>query len=269
MQASLSPSGMDLPSERRISARSAAARNRSKIQRFKAGESAAFTCTPVSMFSQMRGGASTVVGPSSRRSRCTVSGLSGQLAQKPTTRLRNRVYAASPAHAIGRYARALSSAWMSSALLNASARASALACVSMTPFGLPVVPEGAGTLRAELAPELLDRLIGAKPVVLVVEHAARIVVDHQAEARELVAERQDLVDLLLVLGHDHRTLGVIPDERQLLGDRILEDRHRYAAQALRGHLRPVETRAVVADYRQPLASLEPERDEPEREVAHL
>ena len=39
------------------------------------------------MFSQIRGGASTIVGPSSRRSRCTVSGLSGQLQAKPATRL--------------------------------------------------------------------------------------------------------------------------------------------------------------------------------------
>ena len=91
MQARRREIGTGFPSARRISARSAAARKRSKTHRLKAGASAAFTCTEVSMFSQMRGGASTVVGPSSRRSRWTVSGLSGQFAQKPTTRPRKRV----------------------------------------------------------------------------------------------------------------------------------------------------------------------------------
>src|SRR5437773_7406101 len=139
-------------------------------------------------------------------------------------------------------------------------------------FRLPLLDLGievAGVLGPELAPELLDGLIGAKPVVLVVEHAARIVVRHEAEARELHTERQHLVDLLLVLGHDHRALGVIPDEGELLRDRVLEDRHRHAAQALRGHLGPVQPGTVVADDRQPLAPLESERGEPEREVAHL
>jgi hypothetical protein len=93
------------------------------------------------MFSQIRGGASTVVGPSSRRSRCTVSGLSGQLEQNPATRLAKRVYVASPAQAMGRYASDVSSGFTPSSRQKISATPMALAWVIMAPLGLPVVPE--------------------------------------------------------------------------------------------------------------------------------
>jgi hypothetical protein len=43
----------------------------------------AFTWIWVSRFSQMRGAARNALGPISRRSRCTVSGPSGQLQAKP------------------------------------------------------------------------------------------------------------------------------------------------------------------------------------------
>ena len=54
------------------------------------------------MFSQMRGGASSALGPSSRRSRCTVSGLSGQLQVAPTTRLVLSENIESPTQPIGK-----------------------------------------------------------------------------------------------------------------------------------------------------------------------
>ena len=55
-----------------------------------------------------RGGASTIVGPSSRRSRCTVSGLSGQLMVAPATSATPSEKIASPTQAIGRKASQLS-----------------------------------------------------------------------------------------------------------------------------------------------------------------
>ena len=54
------------------------------------------------MFSQMRGGPSSALGPSSRRSRCTVSGLSGQLQVAATTRDVLSEKIESPTHPIGR-----------------------------------------------------------------------------------------------------------------------------------------------------------------------
>ena len=57
---------------------------------------------PVNMFSQIRGGPSRALGPSSRRSRCTVSGPSGQLHVATATRLALREKMESPTQAIGR-----------------------------------------------------------------------------------------------------------------------------------------------------------------------
>ena len=134
---------------------------------------------------------------------------------------------------------------------------------------LDLALEDGRVLRRALAAERLDVGERLEPLVLVREHAARVVVDDPAQRGQLVAKREHLVDLLLVLGDDHRHLGVVPDERQLLGDRVLVHGHRHAAQALRGHLRRVEARAVVADDRELVAALEAERGEPEREVAHV
>ena len=139
-------------------------------------------------------------------------------------------------------------------------------------LGLALVDFGfeeTGMLGPELPPQPLHGLIRAEPVVLVVEHPARVVVHDEAERRQLGAKRHHLVDLLLVLGHDHRALGVVPDERELLGDRVLIDGHRHPAQALGSDLGPVEPRPVVADDRQPLAALEAEGGQAEREVSHL
>ncbi len=93
------------------------------------------------MFSQMRGGASMASGPSSRRSRCTVSGFSGQLAVRRATSAMPSVKAASPTHAIGRYDSQLSPRLTSFTSTNASAVAIMLRWLSITPLGVPVVPE--------------------------------------------------------------------------------------------------------------------------------
>src|SRR5437764_7573417 len=129
--------------------------------------------------------------------------------------------------------------------------------------------EEARMLPVKLPPELLNLLEGLEPVVTVVEHAARVVVDDEAEGRELRAEGEHLVDLLLVLGDDHGDLGVIPGVRELLRDRVLVDGHRDATEGLRGDLGPVEARAVVADDRELLAAPHAERRQAEREVPHL
>ena len=78
------PAGRGLPSARASSPAIARSRKYSKVLRFSQEASAARTWICVSRFSQMRGAARKALGPSSRRSRCTVSGLSGQLQAKPT-----------------------------------------------------------------------------------------------------------------------------------------------------------------------------------------
>ena len=95
---------------------------------------------------------------------------------------------------------------------------------------------------------------GQQPFV--VPHPARVLVHHDFEGRHLLLDLQELVDLLLVLGQRKARAGMLDDVGKLLGDRILVDRHRHAAQRLRGAHRPVEQRAIVADHDQPIAAAE-------------
>ena len=205
MQARRRASGIGLPSARRISARSAAPRKRLEDPPLEGGRVGGLHLDARQHVFPDAGRRQHDRRPQLAQVALHRLGLSGQLAQKPTTRLRNRVYAASPAHAIGRYASASSSGRTSSALRNASAMAmrvrvrqhDALRAAGGAGrvaddgdvLGLALLDLGfevAGVLGRELAPELLDGLIGAKPVVLlVVEHAARIVVHDETERREL------------------------------------------------------------------------------------
>ena len=77
-------------------------RKHEKSDRLSGLESAARTVIAVSMFSQNRGGASAIVGPSSRRSRCSVSGFSGKLQVKAIHRCNASENNELPTQAIGR-----------------------------------------------------------------------------------------------------------------------------------------------------------------------
>ena len=122
---------------------------------------------------------------------------------------------------------------------------------------------------AEFAARRLDLIERLQHTRLIVTKPARIVVDHQFQVRQPGLQRQDLVDLLLVLSHDHRDLGVVQHKDQLAGDRILIHRNSGAAEALGGELRPIEARPVVADYRQLVAAPESVSRETKGEIVHL
>ncbi len=80
---------------------------------------------------------------------------------------------------------------------------------------------------------------------------------------------EHLVDLLLVLDDRVRDLRVVQHEDEFGGRRVLVHRHGDAAQRLRGRHRPIESRPVVADDREPHPPLESLRGEPAGERAHL
>ena len=90
--------------------------------------------------------------------------------------------------------------------------------------------------------------------MVVVAQAARLVVDHPFEFRQPLGDRQDLVDLLLVLGDGEARLGMGENEGEFVGDRVGIDRHRDGAQHLRRHDRPVEPRPVAAHDRDGVAT---------------
>ena len=134
---------------------------------------------------------------------------------------------------------------------------------------LDLALEVARMLLGKVAAGLLQ--VGERPedVVGVRAHAERILVDDEAQVLQLAGQGQHLVDLLLVFGHDDRHLGVVEHEGQLAGNGVLVERHGHAAERLRGELRPVEARPVVAEHRQLVAALEACRRQAQREVVHV
>src|SRR5713101_2898165 len=137
--------------------------------------------------------------------------------------------------------------------------------LALRDLGLEVVRP----LGGKSTPRLLHGLVRLEPVVPVPAQAPGVVVHHEAQGRQLGAQAENLVDLLLILGDDDTHLGVAPDVGELLGDRVLVHRDGSPAQALRRHLRPVESGPVVPDDGQAVAPPEPEGGQTERELAHL
>ena len=94
--------------------------------------------------------------------------------------------------------------------------------------------------------------------MIVVAQAALLVVDHQLELGQALHDRQDLVDLLLILDRGEAHLGVGQHVGEFVGDRVGIDRHRNRAEHLGRHHRPIELRPVGADDGDGLAALEAE-----------
>ncbi len=136
---------------------------------------------------------------------------------------------------------------------------------TLVQFALVVV----GTLLAEDASRSFHLRKRFEQLLSVGAHAARVLVDHEPQARQLGAQGQHLVDLLLVLGHHHRHFGVGQHVQKFAGDGILVERHRHAAQRLGGELSPIQARTVVAEHGQLVAALEAVRGKSQREGAHM
>src|SRR5215470_17323931 len=106
---------------------------------------------------------------------------------------------------------------------------------------------------------------GAQPVVspqiglIVVTQPAGVAEDHRFKQRTTVLDRNQLVDLLLILDEGKPYFGVLQHIGHLVGDRVLINWHWYAAERLRCGDRPVEPRPVVSDDRQLVAAAKPQR----------
>ncbi len=108
-----------------------------------------------------------------------------------------------------------------------------------------------------------------KEGLIVVAHAARIVVDDGLQLRAAILDLQQLVHLLLVLGDGKARLGMVHDELKLLGHRILIHGHGDAAERLHRAHGAVEPRAVVADDGELIPSLKSESGETACQLAHF
>ena len=114
-----------------------------------------------------------------------------------------------------------------------------------------------------------DRLERVQAGLVIVGEAARLVVEQMAKPRQPVADREDLVDLLLVLGDDDAGLGMIEHRGDLVRHRIGVDGDGNGADHLRRRDRPVELRAVRADDGDGVAAIEAEGDQSDGDGARL
>ena len=105
--------------------------------------------------------------------------------------------------------------------------------------------------------------------VVVVLQSARLVVDDAGKLRQPLGDRDDLVDLLLVLDDGEHHLGMRQHVGHLVGDGVGIDRHRHGAERLAGADRPIESRPVAADDGELVAALEADFGQADREGANL
>ena len=87
-----------------------------------------------------------------------------------------------------------------------------------------------------------------QPRLGVVAQAARIVKVDVAQLRALVANFQQLVDLLLIFGESKTHLGVVDGEYALGSCSVLVERNRHGAKGLHCQHGGVQARAVGADH---------------------
>jgi hypothetical protein len=99
--------------------------------------------------------------------------------------------------------------------------------------------------------------------------AVRVVVDDPLDRLDPArsAQREQLVHLLLVLGHHHAHAGVAEHVLHLRHDPVRVEADRHPAERLGGELGDQPLRAIVAEYREHLAALEAKRRQPVREAA--
>ena len=131
--------------------------------------------------------------------------------------------------------------------------------------GRHLAGEHIGRRRATLFDERVQR---RQARLVVVAQATRVVEPDVRQLRALLAQLQHLVDLLLVLHHRERDLGVVDREDELRGYRVLVQRHRHGAQRLRGQHAGVQPRPVFADDDEMLAALQTRRGQPLRQLLH-
>src|SRR2546428_3376897 len=132
-----------------------------------------------------------------------------------------------------------------------------------------LVVEVRGMADLELAPGLLQLGEAQEARFAVGAEAAWIVVHDRLESRAARTQGEELVHLLLVLDDGEARLRVVDDVLHLFLDGVLVERHRHAAERLRGEHRPVELGAVVADDGDLVAAPEAQRGEAQGDRARL
>ena len=158
------------------------------------------------------------------------------------------------------------------------ARSISEAWVRTTPLAGPVVPDVKNTnaeswpvpraslglqevtlFGGEFAALLQQGGVADKLRLLVVAHAAVLVVDDAANRGTARQYFEQLVDLLLVFGKDVGNVRTLDRRRNLVGRRILIERHHNGAEPVRRAHRRIQARPVVAQQGDMSAALQAAR----------
>ena len=115
----------------------------------------------------------------------------------------------------------------------------------------------------------LQRGKGHQLGLAVMAHAAFVVIGDVGDVRVQGLEFEQLVDLLLVFDDGVADFRILQHVGHVGGRRVLVQRHRHAAQALRGQHGPVQAGTVVADDGQVHAALEADGGQAAGQRAHL
>ncbi len=122
-----------------------------------------------------------------------------------------------------------------------------------------------GVAHAAPRDEVLD---GHQARIVVFAHAPRVGIQDMPDGRDALAEVQQLVHLLLVLGEDHLGLPVIEEIMDLLAERVAVEAEGQGADRVRRDLSADPVRPVVSDERHHVAPAQAEIVEAQRESLH-
>jgi hypothetical protein len=115
--------------------------------------------------------------------------------------------------------------------------------------------------RGVRAPRRFDLEERQQPRLVATLEPARIVMDDVGQKGQPPAHAEQLVDLLLVLGHDHVHARQSEHVHDLVADAGRVDADHQGTQALRGELGDQPLGAVVADHAHHVAALDAQRGE--------
>ncbi len=114
---------------------------------------------------------------------------------------------------------------------------------------------------AALGLNILHRM---QPRMVVFPQAARIKIDHVVDDLDPFLHLENLVDLLLIGGHNEPCAAILQHIGHLFGHRVLIQRHRDSADLLCCHHGPVKRRTVAPDDRNVIALFNAQRQQPQR-----
>ena len=130
----------------------------------------------------------------------------------------------------------------------------------------PVVK--AGLARGAVAPHRGQLLGFHQPRIVVFPHAARIGIDDVLEVGRAVGQRQQLVDLLFVLGEHQFGLAIAEQIGRFLIQHVAIEAEAHGADGVGGDFGRHPVRPVVADDADDVAAPQAQFDHAEREIMH-